>query len=399
MESKELDLTLGSPSLINILIFETEDQEDIDRTLELIKRDHTPRSIEGDKKSVKIISEDTLCGVELTEEKNCSVFSISINHLHDDYVSKEWQKDLEYYWSQVQPILNVLPKNPILFLSVFVGSTNSQGEALNLVQQYSEYLGCRKASAGVIGNCLLATFRKTADETGVQFLRRELLLSPINLTFPQVKHVVFELLADIKYLAIGLGKLDRLYRLCQPYFPQIDPAEAEIQKEIEGILNRMRQTEPVELETLKLWLSNVMERFSTLSILSGLIKRDQITAKTYVEENKNLFSRWSEISLEGYPSNALMETIEYNSVSKPFEDFVGRTEALRIQLETVSDMIRTYLSIRQQEQSSEFLKQQVKMLHAIEKHERLLKGLTWVVALFTITLVILEIVRTLHILP
>ncbi|MCP8308779.1 MAG: hypothetical protein H3Z53_10210 [archaeon] len=84
---------------------------------------------------------------------------------------------------------------------------------------------------------------------------------------------------------------------------------------------------------------------------------------------------------------------------KPFEDFVGRTKALRIQMETVSDMIRTYLSIRQQEQSSEILKKQVKTLYAIEKHERLLKGLTWVVALFTITLVILEIARTLHVLP
>jgi|GEM_PF-2708426 len=399
MESQKIDLTLGSPRLINILIFETEDQEDAARTLELIRRDYTPKSIEQDEKSIKITLKDVLCGVELIKEKNCNVFSISINRLNDDYVSKEWQKDLEHYQRQAQPILSMLPKNPILFLSIFAGLTTSRGEALNLVRQYSEYVGCRKVSAGIIGNCLLGTFRKTPGETSAEFLRLELVLSSMNLTFPQVKNVTSELLVDIRNLAINLGKLDRLYRLCQPYFPQMDPQEVEIHEKIEGILNRMRQTEPVELETLKSWLSDVMERFSTLSILSGLIKRDQITAKTYVEENKNLLSRWSETSFEGYPTNTLMETIEYNSISKPFEDFVGRTEALRIQLETVSDMIRTYLSIRQQEQSSETLKQQVKILHAIEKHERLLKGLTWVVALFTITLVILEIARTLHILP
>jgi hypothetical protein len=39
------------------------------------------------------------------------------------------------------------------------------------------------------------------------------------------------------------------------------------------------------------------------------------------------------------------------------------------------------------------------MLNAIEKHEKLLKGLTWVVALFTITLVILEVIKALHLLP
>ena len=94
-----------------------------------------------------------------------------------------------------------------------------------------------------------------------------------------------------------------------------------------------------------------------------------------------------------------MGTIEYSAILKTFEDFVGRTEALGIQLETVSDMIRTYLGIRQQEQSSEILKQQMKMLYAIEKHESLLKSLTWVVALFTIVLVILEVARALHLLP
>ena len=45
------------------------------------------------------------------------------------------------------------------------------------------------------------------------------------------------------------------------------------------------------------------------------------------------------------------------------------------------------------------MKEQVKVLNAIERHEGLLKRLTWVVALFTISLVILELVRIVHILP
>jgi hypothetical protein len=61
-------------------------------------------------------------------------------------------------------------------------------------------------------------------------------------------------------------------------------------------------------------------------------------------------------------------------------------------------MVRTYLGIRQQEQSSEILKQQVKMLRSIEGHERILKALTWWVVIFTITLVTLEVLRLLDIL-
>ena len=397
MEPKELGLTLGSPRLVNILVFESGDEEHADGTIELITRDYAPKSIQRDEESVKITLEDTLCTIELTKEKDCIVFLIGINHLHDDYVSKNWQEDLEYYRRQVQPVLNTLPQNPILLLSVFVGSTSSLGEALKLVEQYSEYVNCYKPSAGLADGCLLAALRGIATETGAQFLRRELLLSPVNLTFPKAKHSVSELLAGIKHLAINLGKLDRLRRLCQPFFPQIDPAEADMQEKIEGIMNRIRQTEPVEVETLKLWLSEVMVRFSSLSVLSGSIKRDQIAAETYMEENKNLLSQWSETSVEGYPTNMTMETMEYNSVLKPFTDFVGRTEALRTQLETVSDMIRTYLGIGQQEQSSEILKQQVKMLHTIENHESLLKRLTWVVVLLTITLVTLEILGALHV--
>jgi hypothetical protein len=251
---------------------------------------------------------------------------------------------------------------------------------------------------GIINNCLLSTFRLNSDGNGSLLLQRNLLISPLNKDVPQGRGTVSDLVADIKCMAINLGNLNRLFCLCQPYFPQLDPGETEIQEIIEVILNRMKQTEPVELEILKSWLSNVMDRFSTLSIMSGLIIRDRTTARTYTEGNKNLLQRWSEISLEGYPTNILMETIDYNTILQPFDDFVDRTQALRTELETISNMVRTYLGIRQQEQSSEMLEKQVSMLHTIEGHEKILKGLTWWVVIFTISLVTLEILGILNIL-
>lgn len=398
MKSQESSVALGLPSLINIVIFELEDQEFVDKTLELITKKYAPKTVEEDEKGIKVTLPDASCTVELTKEKNLNIFSIGIGRHANDSTSNGWQEELEYYQHQIHPILNLLPKNPVLLLSIYIVPAGSQAEALKLTKQYSGYIGCHKVAIGVVSNCLLATFRMTTNETDSPLIRRNMLLSPINMSFPEGKVTVLDLLTDIKQLAINLGNLNRLYQLCQPYFPQADPGGTEIQEKIEVILNRIRQTEPVELETLKSWLSEVMDRFSTLSIMSGLLKRDQITARTYIEENINLLNRWGEIDLVGYPTNTLMETIDYNSTLQPFEDFVDRTQALRTQLETVSDMVRTYLGIRQQEQSSEMLKQQVRMLHTIEGHEKILKFLTYWVVLLTVTLVTLEILRIFDIL-
>ena len=238
---------------------------------------------------------------------------------------------------------------------------------------------------------MVATFHAPLGKDDSLLIERNMLLSPICLDLAEEEMVVSDLLDDIRHLATNLGNINWLYQLCQPYLPQLDPSGTEIQEKIEVILNRMRQTETVDLETLKSWLSEVMDRFSTLSIMVGLLKRDQITARTYMGRNINLLNRWGEIELAGYATNKMMETTDYKSTLQPFEDFVERTQALRTQLETVSNRVSTYLGIQQQEQNSEMLKRQVRMLHTIEGHEKILKGLTYWVVLLTIVLVSMEV--------
>jgi hypothetical protein len=399
MERKEQYLAIASPTLVNLAIFDLEDQADSERTLEVIKKSHWLEPPVVSEKSASIRLEEVLCSVRLTREKNCDVFSIEASHIGDDYVTNEWRRDSDDYRIKVRRLAESLPKNPIGAVSIFIGSVNSENDALCLIREYAEYTNSDKVSAGITGNCVLASFGKTYGEVDPQLFTRHLLLCSMNLARPQAKQAVSKLIADIKDIAINHGKLNRLSQLCRPYFLQVDSGEEEIQEKIDGILNRMRETKVVEIETLKSWLSDVLERFSSLSVLSGSVKRDQVMAQSCAEENANLVSQWSEINLKGYPTNTFVETAEYTNMLRPFEDFVGRTEALRNQLETVSDMIRTYLGILQQEQSSEILKQQVKMLHSIEGHERLLKFLTWAVVIFTIALVALEVGRVLHIVP
>jgi hypothetical protein len=390
METGGKSSTLG---LLNISVFELEDQEFVERAFELIKEKYTSRLMKADEKTIEITLPDVLCTVELTGGRNYSLLSVGTRPLSEAQVLSRWQENFEIHQSQTHPILNMLPKNPLLSLSVFLAATNSQDGALSLMRQYSEHTGNSQAGVGVVNGCLLASFRATGRAESPSL---NMLVSPLS---AEGRVSLAYLLVDIRQLAVNLACLKRLYWLCQPYFPQVDPAEAEIHEKIEVILNRMRQTEPVELETLKLWLSDVMDRFSTLSILSALITRDLVTARTYTEENKNLLNRWGEIGLKGYPTITLMENTDYQAILQPFRDFVDRTQALRVQLESVSDMVRTYLGIQQQEQSSEVLKQQVKMLYSIEEHEKILKRLTYWVVILTVSLVTLEILTLLHVLP
>lgn len=381
----------GIPGFVYLLFFESENQENNSNILDSIAKKHTTETVENFNSGIKIKLADCLCTIDFSIENSISIFSISIECLPKKLTKKDWQERLEYYRHRLDPVLNMMPDNPVMLFSVYIVPADNQIEALNLVKQYSAYLAYPRLALGVVRNCMVATFHTPSDKDDSLLMKRNLLLSPIDSGFTEEEMVVPGLLDDIRHLAINLLNLGRLYQLCQPYFPQLDPSGTEIQEKIEVILNRMRQTEIVDLETLKSWLSEVMDRFSTLSIMAGLLKRDQITARTYIESNINLLNRWGEIELAGYPTNKMMETIDYNSTLQPFEDFVERTQALRTQLETVSNRVSTYLGIQQQEQNSEMLKQQVRMLHTIEGHEKILKGLTYWVVLLTIVLVTMEI--------
>ncbi len=398
MKPHESSTTPVLPGFIYLLFFESDDQESNGKILESIAKKYTTQTVENFDNCIKIKLADSLCTIDFIIENSISIFSISIERLPKKLATNGWQKSLEYYQHQLDPILNMLPDNPAMLFSVYIIPADNQVEALNLTRQYSAYLGYPRLALGVVRNCLVATFRTPSSEDGLLLLKRSLLLSPIDSDSAEGEMVVLGLLDDIRHMAINLVNLNRLYQLCQPYFPQLDPSGTEIQEKIEVILNRMRQTEMVDLETLKSWLSEVMDRFSTLSIMAGLLKRDQIAARTYAEQNINLLTRWGEIELTGYPTNKLMETIDYNSTLQPFEDFVERTQALRTQLETVSNRVSTYLGIQQQEQSSEMLKKQVRMLHTIEGHEKILKGLTYWVVFLTIVLISIEVLSILGVL-
>ncbi len=71
----------------------------------------------------------------------------------------------------------------------------------------------------------------------------------------------------------------------------------------------------------------------------------------------------------------VMEVDTYERLVAPFKDFVDRVDALRVQLNTVLDAVRTYLSIQQQSLSLEEQKSSKEQLIRLVNLQELLHKL------------------------
>lgn len=411
MQPKRKNLAIIAPSLTKILVFSPEHQNQSvsdtgRRILQLIKDRYGTGSFEQDGNQLRVILNGVQCSIRLTQGTDSYIFVLTAGHASDDYVSRNCKEDVALYLAQLSPIEELLPQSPISAFSVFTGLARDQNGALGLLHEYSDHVTRREAGVGVARRCLLAILEGDPAGSNTQVLRRDLLVSPFSMPLAEAKLILSRFIEELTHLAAYAGRLYRLYQERQAFFPQLDPAEKEAQEKIETILARMKQFEQVTLEDLQTWLGEVTERFSGLSIMAGAMRRDYVTAESYIGKMETLLTKWNEKNVEGYLPTSSVQLMEYRALTKPFKEFIDRTNALRGRLETVLDTVRTYLSIRQQRQSTETLERieklgelQAKMLNIIGGHEELLKRLTWWLLLFTIALLILDVAAAMHLLP
>jgi uncharacterized membrane protein len=61
-----------------------------------------------------------------------------------------------------------------------------------------------------------------------------------------------------------------------------------------------------------------------------------------------MFRKFNERTYKDYPTNLDSEIRKYNKITKSFDNYITRSEALKARLSTVMENVRTYLSIQQQ---------------------------------------------------
>jgi uncharacterized membrane-anchored protein len=135
---------------------------------------------------------------------------------------------------------------------------------------------------------------------------------------------------------------------------QVDASEESTQLRIDEILMELRKpAEQLKPEDLEEVLREVTVLFSRLSVLGSTMRRDYVKASSILREIRALFQAWNEEGVEGYPRNSAIELDSFEGIVAPLMDFTDRVEALRGQLDTVLDAVRTYLSIQGQRMSIE----------------------------------------------
>ncbi len=385
---KDNSLQVATPRWVHISVFainQKDEAESSQKVLQCIRDKFSSKSIIADSNGAEFSIDGKECSVRLLEQSDCHIFTVTIDSSNADYVSKNWENDVSSYLRYANLILQMLPKNPISEFTIFIGLTDSQIDALSLLQQYSGYFGSPDKARGITRNCLVATFEK-AKTMDCDSVGRNFLISPFGQNTLESKYNLSNFCEDLAQSASIVGRLNNFCRLDEPFFKTITAAEQAAQVRNEEIFRNIGNLEQIELGVLKSWLGELTYMFSSLSVLTGAMRRDYAKAQVYLTEINDLLSKWKEKNFEGYSTNLSAEVMECEALARPFKTFLDRSDALRTQIETILDTIRTYLSVRQQEQTTDILK-------ATEKNEKLLNILTWVITFFTIALVILEILR------
>jgi uncharacterized membrane-anchored protein len=115
------------------------------------------------------------------------------------------------------------------------------------------------------------------------------------------------------------------------------------------------------------------------------MRRDHITARSYLYRIKEIFNLWNEKPVMNYPCNSSVETGRFEGIVNCFSDNVDRLQALRIQLDTVLDTIRTYVGIQQQNVSVDEQRDTKKLLSRMVNLQEVLHKLEILIVAFYIT--------------
>ncbi|MGD0802606.1 MAG: hypothetical protein ABSA11_00845 [Candidatus Bathyarchaeia archaeon] len=319
--------------------------------------------------------------IKLIKRGACDVFLIDVSHSTRE-PSRRWNEDISAYQDRIQPLLKSLPDNPTAAFSVYSVYTGSRDEALTTFNEYSANQAQLHTGLGVIRGCLLAMFGDSQQGEGNQVVERNLLLSPFNSV--DAEAVSSRLLEDISSLASIEGEINRLYRMRQPFFKLIGSVEEDTQKAIDEIFGNSLLN-PNKLEDMEESLKVITGRFSTLSTMAGAVRRDNILVESKLDEVEDLFQRWNESEVEGYPTIFSMEMIHYKTLSKPFKDFKDRIESLKVELGTVLDTVRTRLSMNQQKLGVEEQKSSKDLLTKLVNLQEALNKLEILIVAFYIT--------------
>ena len=192
--------------------------------------------------------------------------------------------------------------------------------------------------------------------------------------------------ADLTRYAAAIGKLTKLFHDRAKVFKQVESSEKNTQERLQEILAAIRRPpDEVKSDDLGEMLTEVSGLFSRLTTILSSMRRDRIMARSHLQRMQSILTRWNEKPLITYPTTSSLEIDQAKTMVTIFSDSVERLQALRIQLDTVLDTIRTYVGIQQQNVSVEEQRDTKKLLSRMVNLQEILHKLEILIVAFYIT--------------
>jgi len=368
---------IGLPSLVHIKVLPG---EGLGETRDVIRRIKDRHLCSEAGEGLKLTLDSMEGYVECVKGEN-RIFFIALGPGRGQEPVLEKYREYEELAEEIEALI---PGDPISSFTLRIGCSEGVENAHRLLKEYLNQAGESVKGMGVVRGCLLAMLEGESRGDPVQVLKRDWVLIPFK--GEDTLEEAWRICWDMASLAFYGGQLNQLRVSHDLVLKQIDASEKNTQVRINKIFAGLRHTveeiEPGELEGV---LREVTTLFSSLSILVSTMRRDYIKAQSLLRSIETLFKTWNEEDFPGYPSNSSMELDEYRELIAPFEDYIKRVDALRVQLNTVLDAVRTYLGIQGQRMSVEEQASSKALLSRLVKLQEVLHKLEILIVAFYIT--------------
>ena len=257
-------------------------------------------------------------------------------------------EDQEPYDKQMERLVSLSPFKTFSLVRIRSGWSHTQKEALELLNQLEALKSFSVRSVGLVGDVLWVTFDDMAASP-VKMKEKSMIAVCFEHSVAGGAKGLWSFLGGLVAMAAIETSIDGRLSERGAMLEQVEASEMSTQVRINEIFAAIRrppdEMKPADLESM---LTEVTILFSRLSIAASAMTRDYVKAEAELRALRSLFNRWSERSVDGRVPNSVVELDSYESAIAPFKDFAERVDALRAQLNTILDAVRTYLGVRQQ---------------------------------------------------
>ena len=374
---------IGFPRLAHIVAFLREESRDIEEILRLMGAEYGSSCSET-RVGLEVVLDSAMAYITGIEDEDCRVFLITLDSKGRSKGLEPSLEKLDDYRELVRKLETLMPGAPISSFAIRTGLSRNFGEAQQLLKEHLSLAERSVRSMGLVRSCLLATLED--GNSSSQTLKREFVVIPFDYEPGEAAKVIWKLYGELAILASCAGRLSRLRRDHDIILRQIDASDKSTQMRINEIFASIRRSpDMAKPEMLEEVLREVTTLFSSLSILVSSMRRNYVKAKSLLRRATSLFNSWNERPLGDYQTNSSFELDSYKSLIAPFEDFIDRVDALRMQLNTVLDAVRTYLGIQEQKLSVEEQASSKDLLARLVSLQEVLHKLEILIVAFYIT--------------